>query len=295
VDAAPLLAWYGPRRSRYPWRRARPDPYLVLVSEFMLQQTQAARVVPAFRSFVARFPTVRVLARASRRDILHAWSGLGYNQRAVRLGEAARRIVAEHGGRVPRDPAALAALPGIGPYTAAAVASIAFGVPVPAVDTNMRRVVARAVMGIDGNDAPPREVSLAASAWMGGTKPGAWNQAVMDLGREVCRTVPRCSSCPLQGECAFRRRGLAGRRPPRPDRSRSPAAPYEGSARQLRGAIVRILIGQPVATIRSLSLATGRPASQVADTVGALFANGLVGAGPAALAGSWRGRVRLAP
>ena len=294
MDAA-LLAWYRPRRTRYPWRRARPDPYHVLVSEFMLQQTQAARVVPAFRSFVARFPTVEALAGASRRDVLEAWSGLGYNRRAVRIREAARRIAAEHGGVVPSDPAVLAMLPGTGPYTAAAVASIAFGVTIPAVDTNVRRVVARAVLGVDGNDAPIREVRRAASAWMDRTDPGAWNQAVMDLGREVCRPVPRCSACPLAPGCAFRRRGAAGRRPPKIDRSRLPAAPFEGSARQLRGAIVRILIDRPVETISSLSRATGRPPGSVAQIVGALAAEGLLRAGPAALAGNRRGRVRLAP
>ena len=267
----------------------------MLVSEFMLQQTQAARVVPAYRSFVARFPTLKALAGTSRRDVLEGWSGLGYNRRAVRLREAARGIVAQHDGVIPSDPAVLATLPGIGPYTAAAVASIAFGVPVPAVDTNVRRVVARAVLGIDGNDAPLREVSRAASAWMGGTDPGIWNQAVMDLGREVCRTVPRCSSCPLRGECAFRRRGLAGRPSPGTDRSQLPAAPFEGSSRQLRGAIVRILVDRPVVTISSLSRATGRPPGSVAEIVGALAAEGLVRAGPVAVAGSRRGRVRLAP
>ena len=266
----------------------------MLVSEFMLQQTQAARVVPAFSAFVARFPTVEALARASRGDVLRAWSGLGYNRRAVRLRDAARRIVAEHGGCIPSDPAALAALPGIGPYTAAAVASIAFGVPVPAVDTNVRRVVARAVLGIDGNDAPLHEVTRAASTWMDGAVPGAWNQAVMDLGREVCRAVPRCSTCPVQSECAFRRRGLAAEKPAR-RANRSVTGPFEGSSRQLRGAIIRILLGHHVATIGSLSQATGRPASRVAETVSALSTDGLVRAGPAALAGSRRGRVRLAP
>jgi len=265
-----------------------------LVSEFMLQQTQAARVVATFRSFVARFPTLGTLAGASLRDVLEAWSGLGYNGRAVRLRDAARRIVAEHRGGVPSDPAVLVALPGIGPYTAAAVASIAFGVPVPAVDTNVRRVVARAVLGIDGNDAPHPEVIRAASARVVGAEPGAWNQAVMDLGREVCRIVPRCSSCPLRSECAFRRRGLAARKPPGRTNG-SPVAAFEGSGRQLRGAIVRTLIDRPVVTISSLSRDTGRPPGSVAEIVGALAAEGLVKAGPAALAGSGRGRVRLTP
>jgi len=182
-----MLAWYRPRRRAYPWRRARPDPYRVLVSEFMLQQTQATRVAPAFRAFVARFPSVAALANASRRDVLAAWSGLGYNRRAVRLHEAARAIVAEHGGEVPRDPGALVALPGVGPYTASAVAAIAFRAPVPAVDTNVRRVVARAALGLEGFEAPASDVAGAASRWMRGSDPAEWNQAVMDLGRELCR------------------------------------------------------------------------------------------------------------
>ena len=116
----------------------------------MLQQTQASRVVPAYRVFMARYPTVRSLAAASRRDVVRTWNGLGYNRRAVWLSEGAREIVREHGGRIPRDPATLRALPGVGPYTAAAVASMAFGQPVAVVDTNVRRVVARVHLGVDG-------------------------------------------------------------------------------------------------------------------------------------------------
>src|SRR5436309_1877986 len=127
-----LLAWYEPRRLAYPWRR-RPDPYRVLVSEVMLQQTQAARVAPAFTGFMRRFPTVRALARATRADVVRAWGTLGYNRRAVSLSDAARAIVARHGGRIPSDQDALLVLPGVGPYTAAAVASLAFGVAVPAI------------------------------------------------------------------------------------------------------------------------------------------------------------------
>ncbi len=121
-----LRAWYRPRRRAYAWRRTR-DPYAVLVSEFMLQQTQAPRVEPLFTAFLQRFPSVATLGEASRADVLRAWAGLGYNRRAVRLHEAARAIVREHDGRVPSDLAALLRLPGVGPYTASAVASIAFG------------------------------------------------------------------------------------------------------------------------------------------------------------------------
>jgi len=261
----------------------------------MLQQTQAARVVPAFRSFIRRFPTVEELAVASRRDVLTAWSGLGYNRRAAALSDAACGIVAEHGGAVPSDPAVLTTLPGVGPYTAAAIASIAFGAPVPAVDTNVRRVVARAVLGVDGRDASAVEVDRAARVVMDGIDPAVWNQAVMDLGREVCRPVPRCPECPLRVRCAFRRRGLAAVPRAATQAGQSPASRFEGSARQLRGAIVRILVERPSVTIASLCHATGRSPRRVATAVRALSAEGLVSAGAAALAGGPRGRVRLAP
>jgi A/G-specific adenine glycosylase len=204
METESLLAWYAPRRRAYPWRRPHPDPYLVLVSEVMLQQTQAARVARAFAPFVERFPSVHALAAAPRSEVVAAWAGLGYNRRAVALSETARRIVREHHGVVPADPEALARLPGIGPYTAAAVAAIAWGAAVPAIDTNVRRVVARAVLGMDGVDATRPAVREAASAWMEVPEPGAWNQAVMDLGREICRPDPRCDRCPLERSCAFR-------------------------------------------------------------------------------------------
>jgi A/G-specific adenine glycosylase len=125
-----VLDWYGPRRHAYPWRRGRRDAYRTLVSEVMLQQTQASLVGPIFEAFVARFPDVAALGEASRADVLRAWAGLGYNRRAVALHETARAVVREHGGRVPRDVGSLTRLPGVGPYTAAAVASIGHGVAV---------------------------------------------------------------------------------------------------------------------------------------------------------------------
>ena len=293
MDSGRLLAWYRPRRSAYPWRRPRPDPYHVLVSEYMLQQTQATRVSLAFRSFIERFPSVGALAAASPREVLRAWSGLGYNRRAVSLLEAARRIVAEHGGRVPSDPAVLARLPGIGPYTAAAISSIAFRVPLPAIDTNVRRVVARAVLGAEAPATRPREIDRAAATWMESSEPGLWNQAVMDLGREVCRPVPRCQSCPIVSACAFRRGGLSADPPAAPKTGRLAEPRFEGSLRQLRGAIVRLLTERSSASLRSLCSATGKPLTSVAEAVAGLAADGLVQAGPAALAGRPRGHVRV--
>ncbi len=274
-----LRSWYAPRRDAYPWRGSH-DPYAVWVSEVMLQQTQASRVVPAFGSFLRRFPTVRALAAAARRDVVRAWGGLGYNRRAVRLSEAARVIVRDHGGRIPRDPAALRELPGVGPYTAAAVASLGFGDPVAVVDTNVRRVVARVHLGIDGHDAPAREVATLADAWLDRDDPVTWNQAVMDLGREVCRPKPRCDVCPLARVCRFRLAGsIAGRGPKR-------QGPFEGSTRQVRGAVVRALRSHPSLTRTRLSAETGFTRERIDDAIGTLVTDGLVeeGAGGVRLA-----------
>ncbi|MEX2421997.1 MAG: A/G-specific adenine glycosylase, partial [Actinomycetota bacterium] len=158
----------------------------------MLQQTQAARVAVAFPRFLRRFPSVGALARAPRRPVLQAWGDLGYNRRAVALSEAARAIVREYDGVVPGDASALQRLPGVGPYTAAAVAALAFDAPVAAVDTNVRRVVARVHLGAEGHDVAPTEIAVLARDWLDTRDPGSWNQAVMDLGREICRPRPRC-------------------------------------------------------------------------------------------------------
>lgn len=279
-----LGAWYAPRARAYPWR-LRPNPYRVLVSEVMLQQTQASRVALAFRTFVRRFPSVRALAGASPAEVLRAWAGLGYDRRAVRLQRAARAIVEEHGGRVPRDPSALLALPGVGPYTAAAVASIAYGEPVPAVDVNVARVVARSRLGREAHEEGSKRIAAAAEAWLDRDDPGRWNQAVMDLGREVCRPRPRCEACPLAGRCRFRR---AGRRPSSPSRRQGA---FDGSFRQVRGKVLRVLRDRGGASLGGLR--TSVDDDRVGEAVRSLVADGLVTAGPAALAGRPGGRVRL--
>jgi A/G-specific adenine glycosylase len=210
----------------------------------MLQQTQAARVVPAYGRFLELFPTVEALARASRADVVRAWAGLGYNRRAVALSEAARAIVRDYGGRVPSRPGVLKRLPGVGPYTAAAVASFAFGVAVAAVDTNVRRVVARARLGREPSDLPARAVEEEAERWLDRRHPDEWNQALMDLGRAVCRPRPMCAECPLAATCRFRRVAPmtgASRRQSEPfegtgsGRSRAPRAPVAECARPCRG------------------------------------------------------------
>jgi len=279
---APLLRWYEPRRSAYPWRRT-TDPYAILVSEVMLQQTQASRVAPAFERFLSAFPRVADLAAAERADVVRAWDGLGYNRRAVSLWRAAREIVSRYAGHVPSDVEGLRELPGVGPYTAAAVASIAFGAPVAVIDTNVRRVVGRVA-----SDAVPRNADAAAAAWLDQGDPGGWNQAVMDLGREVCRPVPRCDACPIAGSCASAGSIALARRASRP------GPPFEGSTRQARGAVVRALRARPVVTIGRLSEAAARDLTSTAAVVASLERDGVVAAGPAARAARPNGRVRLA-
>src|SRR5215213_3545600 len=267
--AKAVLRWYEPRARLYAWRRGRPSPYRTLVSELMLQQTQAARVEPAFLAFVRRFPTVGALAAADRADVLRAWAGLGYNRRAVSLHRAARVVVHEHRGRVPVDVVLLRQLPGVGPYTAAAVASVAGGVAVPAIDVNVRRIVAR-VSG--GARTRPAEVDAIAASWVDRSDPGAWNQALMDLGREHCRAVPRCDGCPLERWCTFRLSGGAvaapavARRQPR----------FDGSMRQVRGRIVGVLRERSRATTSALSVSTGLPHDRVAIALDGLVRDGVV-------------------
>ncbi|HYT79600.1 MAG TPA: A/G-specific adenine glycosylase [Actinomycetota bacterium] len=282
-----LLDWYRPRRRMYPWRSARPDPYGVLVSEVMLQQTQVARVVPAFREFVRRFPTVRSLAAAPRREVLRAWSGLGYNRRAVGLSEAARAIVTDYEGRVPSAPETLRTLPGVGPYTAAAVASLAFGIPVPALDTNAARVVARTRLGAEPYEVRRKTLEVAAAGWLDHGDPGAWNQALMDLGREVCQPVPRCAACPLSGSCRFRAEGREGAP------AKRPRSPFPGSIRRVRGVIILLLRDRTSASVGALAREIGEPRDRVVEAIGTLARDGLVEASGAAMQGRPGGRVRL--
>jgi A/G-specific adenine glycosylase len=238
----------------------------------MLQQTQAARVAPAFAAFLETFPTISALARASAGEVLRAWSGLGYHRRAVALHAAARRIVEELGGRVPSDVATLRSLPGVGPYTAAAVASIAFGVRVAAIDTNVRRVTARAWAGVEPDEVPTSELSDLAQRAVDRADPGAWNAALMDLGRTVCRPRgPRCGECPLAPACRFRRRGGIAR-----GSGARRQARFEGSFRQVRGAIVAVLRNRPSATTAELASAVGDPSDRVLAALEALVRDGVV-------------------
>ena len=288
-----LLRWYRPRRRAYPWRTpARPgarfpDAYAVLVSECMLQQTQAPRVAPVFEAFLRRFPDAGSLAAASKADVLRAWGRLGYPRRAVALHAAAVQIVERWHGVVPRDPVALRTLPGVGTYTAAAVASLAYGVPVAVVDTNVRRIWARVDHGAEPDEVPARDLAAAAERWLDRRRPAAWNQAVMDLGREVCRTVPRCEACPLRPWCAFAAAGRTGR----PSTRRQ--ARFEGSLRQVRGAILAELREHAPRTVGGLARAVASPEPRAADAVRGLHRDGVVVASRAALDGRVGGRVSL--
>lgn len=267
---AAVRDWYEPRARAYAWRRGRPSAYRTLVSELMLQQTQAARVEPIFSAFMRRFPSVRALAGSSRADVLRGWAGLGYNRRAVALHRAAQAVVAEHGGHVPVDLMALRSLPGVGPYTAAAVASIAGGQPVAAIDVNVRRIIGRVGFGVEG--APAGAVDAAAACWLDPDDPGRWNQALMDLGREHCRARPRCAGCPLARWCRWRRADGV-------DVRASPARrqdPFEGSTRQVRGRIVDVLRSRPSAGVAQITLASGFSSDRVDAALDGLVRDGVV-------------------
>ncbi len=229
-----LLAWYATDHRDFPWRRT-TDPYAVLVSEVMLQQTQASRVAERFPIFMGRFPTAAALAAAPEATVLAAWSGLGYNRRALSLCRAATEIV-RHGW--PSDVAGLQRLPGIGPYTARAIASLAFGEPVGVVDTNVRRwLVRRFDLPSDGPHAlQPLADALAGAG--SATDAAAWTHATMEFGAAICTPRnPRCDACPISAGCPSR--GIA-RIVPVPRQ-----AAFAGSDRAHRGAILRALSRAP--------------------------------------------------
>jgi len=233
-----ILDWYDLHGRRLPFRGT-SDPYAVLVSEVMAQQTQVARVGEAWLSFMATFPSIRVLAKAAPADVLRAWRGLGYNRRGLNLWRAARVVVEDHAGELPRDVAALERLPGVGPYTARAVAAIAFGMRVGAVDTNVRRVLGRVVAG--SRDAVHgRELQALADALVPPDEPAAWTHALMDLGATICRAqTPVCAGCPVRAFCRYAAADGAGEQARAQARAR-PAreAPFPSTSRWLRGRIL---------------------------------------------------------
>ena len=199
-----LLRWYDQHRRELPWRVTR-DPYRIWLSEIMLQQTRVAAVLEHYRTFFERFPNVQALAAASEEAVLAAWSGLGYYRRARMLHRCAQQIAEQHGGRFPQTAEALLALPGTGRYTAAAIASIAFAEPAAVVDGNVERVLQR-LIGIDLSTA---QTWQHAQAFLANSRPGAFNQAMMELGATVCvPRAPRCAVCPVRKWCVTRGEGL---------------------------------------------------------------------------------------
>ncbi len=204
-----LLAWYETNRRDLPWRRTR-DPYRILVAEYLLQRTRIASGLPYYERFLERFPTVHDLATASIDDVLAVWEGLGFYRRARNLHAAARAIVERHGGEVPSTFEALSALPGMGPYTAGAIASIAFGIPVPAVDGNVTRVIARLfrIREDVSKSATRRRIAELAVRLVSREVPGQFNQGLMELGATVCTPAsPACDRCPLEAQCLARAAG----------------------------------------------------------------------------------------
>ena len=199
---APLVAWYRVAARDLPWRRTK-DPYAIWVSEAMLQQTTVAAVIPYWERFLARYPTLRSLAASRGEDVLAVWSGLGYYRRARYLREGAIAVMHRHRGRVPKSIDALMDLPGVGRYTAGAIASVAFGLPAPVVDGNVKRVFSRLfALGGRSKRVPDNTYWSIAESLVEGTAPGDWNQAVMELGATVCTPRdPDCDRCPVARHC----------------------------------------------------------------------------------------------
>jgi A/G-specific adenine glycosylase len=215
--AKPLLRWFGSRRRSLPWRD-NPKPYAVWVAEIMAQQTRLETMLPYYKRWMKRFPNVKTLANAKERDVLSLWEGLGYYTRARNMRKAAQLIVDDHGGRVPADFEALSNLPGIGPYTAGAIASLAFGMDRPAVDGNAIRVLARVFdvdLRVESGHAKKRFWELASEHLPKG-RAADYNQALMDLGAQVCTPRnPKCNICPLRKECRANALGIQEQRPVR--------------------------------------------------------------------------------
>jgi A/G-specific adenine glycosylase len=210
-----LLRWYATHARALPWRGAR-DPYRVWISEIMLQQTQVDTVIPYYRRWLKRFPTLKALAAAPLRDVLALWEGLGYYSRARNLHRAAQRVLADFGGRLPQTVAELRTLPGIGRYTAGAIASIAFNQDVAVLDGNVKRVLARVFNLVDDVSRPAGEKKLWALAdrLIPAGRAGDYNQALMDLGATICAPRnPICARCPVNKQCAAQKVGAQNERP----------------------------------------------------------------------------------
>ena len=292
---AAILAWFDAAGRPLAFRST-ADPWAILVSEAMAQQTQAARAADAWTGFMARFPTPASLSAATPADVLRAWRGLGYNRRALALRAAAIAIVRDHDGAAPSDLEALRRLPGVGPYTARAIAALAFGARVGAVDTNVRRVLSRAVGGARGS-LDPAELQAVADAAVPADRPGHWTHALMDVGATFCRPRgPRCDACPAEPWCRAAAAGpvddRTSPRPASPGAGRQPhpaAVSFESTTRWLRGRILDRLRDAPGDTWVELAGPIGtHDVADVGVAIDALVREGLAERDPGATA-----RVRL--
>ncbi|MCR2826777.1 A/G-specific adenine glycosylase [Microbacterium sp. zg.Y909] len=281
--AAPLIAWYRENARDLPWRHPEFGAWGVLVSEFMLQQTPVARVIPHLEAWLERWPDPAALAAAPPAEAVRQWANLGYPRRALWLHRAAVEIRDLHGGVVPADVAALLALTGIGDYTARAVAVFAYGQRHPVVDTNTRRVLARAVDGRSQPGAPARRDLAAMAAVLPADDAGAAvvNAATMELGAVVCTArAPRCEACPLAHLCAWRAAGY-----PDTGDDRRRQARYEGSDRQARGAVLRVLREAAAHAVPAEAVIADWPDPRQRDrAIDSLIADGLVEASEGRLA-----------
>ena len=238
-----LLSWFIENARDLPWRRTR-DPYAILVSEVMLQQTQVDRVLPYYTRFLERFPTVQALAAGPTADVIRIWSGLGYNRRAVNLQRAARAVVDEQGGAFPEDPADLKKLPGIGAYTAGAIAAFAYERDVAFLDTNMRRVISRVIFGTES--APESDAIESATALLPPDHGWIWNQALIEFGALQCTARrPACVICPLRDECAAYPTMQFALQRKSSRSSHTKTMPFESTTRYYRGRIVEALRAWP--------------------------------------------------
>lgn len=272
-DLHPLLApWYAENARDLPWRRPGFPAWGTLLSEVMLQQTQASRVAAEIGEWLHRWPTPADLAAAPTADVLRRWGNMGYPRRAIRLQQAARAIVERHGGEVPSDVDALLALPGIGDYTARAVAVFHFGQRQPVVDTNVRRVVARYVHGLANQGHARKGDLVEVKALLPDDEPEAAlvSAALMELGALVCTSrSPACDSCPVAASCAWLRAGRPDNAPPRSRQAR-----FEGSDRQARGRIMAALRDQDVVHRDALRIVWA-PDDQRERAITSLLADGL--------------------
>jgi A/G-specific adenine glycosylase len=275
--AEPVLAWYARHARDLPWRAPDATPWAVLVSEFMLQQTPVARVLPEYLKWMARWPTPAALAAEPAGEAIRQWGRLGYPRRALRLHATATALTTRHGGTVPADLGALLALPGVGSYTAAAVASFAFGQRHAVLDTNVRRVLARL---ISGQPAPAPAPSVAERRLAESLLPAEpavaarWAVAVMELGALVCTAAsPHCQACPVAGSCAWL---AAGRPAETPGTARRRTQKYDGTDRQCRGRLLAVLrqAGDPVTRADFDAAWPGR--EQLERALDGLIADGLV-------------------